>query len=48
MLELAFEAVLLPFQFQRPALAPLFQFPPTFSTGRTQDPIYQREKYLPF
>lgn len=53
MLALALEAVLFPFQFQRPALAPLFQFPPTFSTGCTQDPIicfdlYQREKCLPF
>lgn len=40
MFEFELEAELLPFQYQRPAADPLFQFPPTFSTGCTQDPIF--------
>lgn len=40
MLEFALDAELLPFQYQRPALVPLFQFPPTFSTGYTQYPVF--------
>lgn len=50
MLPLALDEELLPFQFHKPALTPLFQFPPQFSTGGTRYPIFlvQREKYLPF
>lgn len=50
MLPLALDEELLPFQFHKPALTPLFQFPPQFSTGGTRYPIFlvQREKCLPF
>ena len=50
MLPLALDEELLPFQFHKPALTPLFQFPPQFSTGGTRYPIFlvQREKRLPF
>ena len=44
MFEFAFDAELLPFKYQSPALEPLFQFPPTYSTTHTQSggicPIY--------
>jgi hypothetical protein len=39
MLPFELDETLLPFQYHKPALDPLFQFPPQFSTGDTHDPI---------